>query len=132
MNPDNARKLLNEIAATGVKISIDDFGTGYSSLSYLKNLPVTEVKIDKTFVTHLMTNESDATIVRAIIDLAHSLGCNAVAEGVENQETMETITAWGCDTAQGYYIGAPLDPNAFLSFMTSEKVVADWVLSESM
>lgn len=132
LNPDNAKKLLKEISAMGVKISIDDFGTGYSSLSYLKNLPATEVKIDKSFVTNLMTEKTDAAIVHTTIDLAHSLGCNAVAEGVESYGVLEKISAWGCDIAQGYHIGVPLSPDAFLRFMFSAKAAGNRILSESV
>jgi EAL domain-containing protein (putative c-di-GMP-specific phosphodiesterase class I) len=96
----------------GVPLSIDDFGTGYSSLAYLKRLPVHEIKIDKSFVINMATDENDATIVRSTIDLAHNLGLKVVAEGVENQEAWDQLRALGCDAAQGYHIGRPMSATA--------------------
>jgi EAL domain-containing protein (putative c-di-GMP-specific phosphodiesterase class I) len=92
----------------GVGISIDDFGTGYSSLAYLKRLPVDELKIDKSFVSHMAVDDNDATIVRSTIGLAHDLGLRVVAEGIEDQATWDLLIELGCDVAQGYYINRPL------------------------
>ncbi len=122
-NPRNAQKLLGQLADLGVLISIDDFGTGYSSISYLKHLPATEVKIDKSFITDLKNNKSDGLIVRTAIDLAHNLGFSVVAEGVENQESMDILAAWGCDQLQGHHIGKPQKPDHFFTFLSSQKIV---------
>jgi len=90
-----------------VHIAIDDFGTGYSSLGYLKRLPVDELKIDRSFVTSMARNASDATIVRSAIDLGRNLGLTVVAEGVENAEALEHLKELGCGVAQGYFTGEP-------------------------
>jgi diguanylate cyclase len=92
----------------GTKLSIDDFGTGYSSLAYLKRLPVDAVKIDKSFVMNMDTDENDAAIVRSTIDLARNLGLAIVAEGVETEAIWQTLAELGCDTAQGHYLSHPL------------------------
>lgn len=102
------QELFTRLDAMGVRISIDDFGTGYSSLARLKKLPVSEVKIDKSFVIDMLTDDNDAAIVRATIDLAHNLGLKVVAEGVETQGHLEMLAAFGCDMAQGYHISRPL------------------------
>lgn len=91
----------------GVVISIDDFGTGYTSLAYIRRLPVSEIKIDKSFVANMLTDEGDATIVRSVIELGHNLGLKVVAEGVENQAVLHRLVDIGCDYAQGYHIGRP-------------------------
>jgi EAL domain-containing protein (putative c-di-GMP-specific phosphodiesterase class I) len=90
------------------RLSIDDFGTGYSSLVYLQRLPVVEIKADRSFVTTLSSVKDDAVIVRSIIDLAHNLGVKVVAEGVEDEETMDLLIEYGCDEAQGYYFSRPV------------------------
>ncbi|MFK5949398.1 MAG: EAL domain-containing protein [Methylococcales bacterium] len=106
--PENALKVLMQLDEMGLKLSIDDFGTGYSSLAYLKKLPVHELKIDQSFVFGMTTNENDAVIVRSTIDLAHNLGLHAVAEGVENQDTLDLLAILNCDIAQGYLMGRPM------------------------
>ena len=107
-DPELSMNVLQQISELGAKISIDDFGTGYSSLAYLKQLPVDELKIDKSFVLKMTENESDHKIVRSIIDLAHTFDMTVVAEGIENQKTMELLTTMGCDIGQGYYIARPM------------------------
>jgi diguanylate cyclase (GGDEF)-like protein/PAS domain S-box-containing protein len=105
-----APRLLAQMHEMGIKLSIDDFGTGYSSLSYLKRLPVDEIKIDKSFVTSLAgrgEDEDDPVIVRSIIELAHNLGLAVVAEGVEDGVALERLGTYGCDRAQGYFLGRP-------------------------
>jgi EAL domain-containing protein (putative c-di-GMP-specific phosphodiesterase class I) len=97
----------------GVTFSIDDFGTGYSSLSYLKGLPAGEIKIDKSFVRDMVRDEHDATIVRSVIDLAHNLGRVTVAEGVEDMQVWQALTALGCDKAQGFWLARPMPVRAF-------------------
>lgn len=108
VDPVRALEILTEISRMGVALSIDDFGTGYSSLGYLKRLPVNAVKIDKSFVMNMTTDENDAVIVRSTIDLAHDLRLKAIAEGVENREAWDSLVALGCDVAQGYYMSRPL------------------------
>jgi len=92
----------------GVRLSIDDFGTGHSSLSKLKQLPVTELKIDRSFITDMLVDEDDAAIVEASINLAHNLGLHVVAEGIEDEKTQDELLRMGCDYAQGYHLSYPL------------------------
>ena len=114
-----ARDTINELHEVGVSLSIDDFGTGYSSLSYLRRLPVSELKIDQSFVANVLIDEQDEVIVRSTIDLGHNLGLVVVAEGVENNEVLERLRALGCDVAQGYCISRPLAPAHFLSWLAT-------------
>ncbi len=104
---------LDRLREMGVGISIDDFGTGYSSLSYLKRLPADAVKIDKSFVKGLGEDVEDKAIVRMIIELAHTLGMEVVAEGVETEEQAALLKEMGCDMAQGYLFSKPLPPERF-------------------
>jgi EAL domain-containing protein (putative c-di-GMP-specific phosphodiesterase class I) len=92
----------------GVRLSIDDFGTGYSSLSHLKRMPVSELKIDRSFVTDMHVNDDDAIIVRSTIDLSHNLGLTVTAEGVEGEDAYTVLRVLGCDLAQGFYISPAL------------------------
>lgn len=105
---DRAQDALAHLAGMGIKIAIDDFGVGYSSLAYLRNLPVDAIKIDRSFVTGMDRNENDAAIVRTSVDLAHNLGLEVIAEGVESDETLRRLQELGCDAAQGLYISRPL------------------------
>lgn len=107
-NPEQSIAMLNSLTQIGIKASIDDFGTGYSSLLYLKRLPACELKIDRAFVKELAGEGEDATIVSAIVALARTLKLNVVAEGVETQQQLEFLTALGCDTLQGYFLGKPM------------------------
>ena len=107
-DPAHALEVLSRLSAMGLKLSIDDFGTGYSSLSYLKKLPVDAIKIDKSFVIGMVQDVNDAAIVRTSIDLAHNLGMEVIAEGVESEEALERLIQLGCDTVQGHYISRPL------------------------
>jgi EAL domain-containing protein (putative c-di-GMP-specific phosphodiesterase class I) len=107
-DPEVARLILQQLSAVGIEISIDDFGTGYSSLSYLADLPVSEVKIDRSFVGRMDQGSKESIIVNSTIDLAHHLGLRAVAEGVENPASLSRLRALGCDAAQGYAISPPL------------------------
>jgi len=120
-DPEKARNALTLLSQQGIRFSIDDFGTGYSSLAYLKHLPVSEIKIDKLFVAKLMTNADDMTIVRSTIELGHNLGLSVTAEGVENLETWERLSALGCDEAQGYYLSRPLPIDDFERWLRESK-----------
>jgi len=107
---NEGEETLRRLHDTGVQISVDDFGTGYSSLAYLKRLPVSEIKIDKTFVQDMATNRDGAAIVRSTIDLGHNLGLTVVAEGVEDEPTAELLREYGCDFIQGFLISHPAAP----------------------
>jgi len=108
VDPTVAKRTLNQIHELGVGLSIDDFGTGYSSMAYLKDLPVDELKIDRTFIHHMLDNPKDANIVQATIHLAHSLGLIVVAEGIENETMVQQLAGFGCDKAQGYHLARPM------------------------
>ncbi|MCT7942891.1 bifunctional diguanylate cyclase/phosphodiesterase [Shewanella holmiensis] len=103
------KQVMNEISKHGFRFSIDDFGTGYSSLAYLKELPISELKIDKYFIDDIEDSENDYVIVDAIIDMAHALGVNSVAEGVETKEQYEYLKRKNCNIYQGYYFSKPVD-----------------------
>jgi len=109
--------VLSGLHALGLRLSIDDFGTGQSSLSYLKRLAVDEVKIDKSFVTHMATDDNDAVIVRSTIDLGHNLGLEVVAEGVEDATSWYQLVELGCDVAQGYFCSPPLPAAELQAFL---------------
>ncbi len=118
-DPEHARKLLQGLDDLGVRLSIDDFGTGYSSLSYLKQLPVDELKVDKSFVLNMAKDESDASIVRATVSLAHDLGLEVVAEGVEDQASQDSLSSMGCEYIQGYHIARPMPHEELTALLTS-------------
>ena len=109
-NAADAMDILTRLRLKGFSLSIDDFGTGYSSLKQLQRLPFSELKVDIEFVRECTVSKDAYTIVRATVDLAHSLGLLAVAEGVEDRATLDVLTRLGCDIAQGYHIGRPLPP----------------------
>jgi diguanylate cyclase (GGDEF)-like protein len=108
LDPVRATNTLERLSEIGLRLSIDDFGTGYSSLANLKRLPVDMIKIDKSFVLEMATEHSDAAIVRSTIELAHNLGLQVIAEGVEDRQIWEELARLGCDYAQGYYLSRPL------------------------
>jgi EAL domain-containing protein (putative c-di-GMP-specific phosphodiesterase class I) len=120
-DPEHSLGILTELQSMGVQLSIDDFGTGYSSLSYLKRLPVAELKIDRSFVHDMIEDDDNAMIVRSTIDLAHNLGLETVAEGVETAEILDLLQGMQCDLAQGYLISRPLAEQEFLDFLASSE-----------
>lgn len=120
--PERARQALMQLDNMGVQVVIDDFGTGFSSLVYLKQLPVSMLKVDKSFVIDMMRDENDAAIVHSIIELAHNLGLQTVAEGVENDQVWSWLRTWDCDYAQGYYISHPLSLAEFEKYLDTYKV----------
>jgi diguanylate cyclase (GGDEF)-like protein len=117
VNPDAAAAILTRLAEQGIRLSIDDFGTGYSSMSYLKKLPVSELKIDRSFVMDLPQNEDNAVLIQSAVDLGHNLGLNVVAEGVEDEVTLQRLREMGCDLAQGYHISRPASAEALHDWM---------------
>jgi len=111
-DPLRALANLQVLRETGCALSIDDYGTGYSSLSYLRQMPVSEMKIDRSFVMHLLDNPNDEIIVRSTIELAHNMGLKVTAEGVESEGVLERLRLLGCDLAQGYLISKPIPAEA--------------------
>ncbi|MBT8120822.1 MAG: bifunctional diguanylate cyclase/phosphodiesterase [Gammaproteobacteria bacterium] len=114
---DRLAEVLEHICSLGVELSIDDYGTGYSSLSRLRRLPVSELKIDQTFIKEMVDNKDDEAVVHSTIELAHNLGLSVVAEGVENQSALDLLTRLGCDTIQGFLISKPLNASMFNAFL---------------
>ncbi|MFE7774645.1 putative bifunctional diguanylate cyclase/phosphodiesterase [Streptomyces sp. NPDC057445] len=121
-DPQRAADTLAGLTAHGVKMSLDDFGTGYSSLVHLRKLPVSELKIDRSFVARLAVDTEDAEIVRCTIDLAHSLGLLVVAEGVEDDETWERLRDLGCDAVQGWLVAAAMPPQETTAWLRARGV----------
>ena len=114
--------VLEGLHELGVSLSVDDFGTGYSSLSHLRNLPVTELKIDKSFVMTMTVNDQDAVIVRALVELGRSLGLRTVAEGVESADAQEMLRNYGCDEGQGYLFSRPVPATQFRAWLARQPV----------
>jgi diguanylate cyclase (GGDEF)-like protein len=123
-DPVRARQVLNELDRMGMDLLIDDYGTGFSSLAYLKLLPVRGLKIDKSFVLEMQEDENDAIIVKSTIDLAHNLGLEVIAEGVENRELSLWLRQHKCDAAQGYYFSRPIPESAFRDWLKSYRTRA--------
>ncbi|WP_298452316.1 EAL domain-containing protein [uncultured Marinobacter sp.] len=117
-DPVNALKALNSLANAGIPVSIDDFGSGYSSLSYIKQLPASEIKIDRSLITDLATREEDRVIVQTTINMCHSLGYLVVAEGVEEEATADLLKGMGCDMIQGYFLSRPLPLERMLGWLS--------------
>ncbi len=120
-NAEQTSAKLQALREMGVSLAIDDFGTGYSSLAYLKRLPITTLKIDKTFITDLNRDPDDTAITTTVITMAHSLGLTVVAEGVETETQLRFLDHFRCDEIQGHWLSYPVDPDACLQF------IRDWV-----
>jgi EAL domain-containing protein (putative c-di-GMP-specific phosphodiesterase class I) len=136
-DPARAHLILRDLASVGVWFAIDDFGTGYSSLAALKLLPVHHLKIDKSFVLNMHEDSNDATIVRSVIDLAHTLGLRTIAEGVESVETWNQLRDLGCDEAQGYLLARGLPPEDVPGWLNKTAAAgllhqAEWQLQDSV
>ena len=116
-DPAHALAILSMLQSMGVRLSIDDFGTGYSSLTHLRELPIDEIKIDKSFVIGMKRSEADAAIVRTVIDLAHNLGKQVCAEGVEDAATWKMLAELGCDLAQGFWIARPMPAEELMAWL---------------
>jgi diguanylate cyclase (GGDEF)-like protein/PAS domain S-box-containing protein len=116
-DPAHALAILSMLQSMGVRLSVDDFGTGYSSLTHLRELPIDEIKIDKSFVMGMATSDADAAIVRTVIDLAHNLGKQVCAEGVEEVSAWNTLRELGCDLAQGFWIARPMPADELMQWL---------------
>jgi diguanylate cyclase (GGDEF)-like protein len=112
-DPERARTVLEALRRLGLRIAIDDYGTGYCALAYLRDLPVDELKLDRSFAARVTTDPRSAAIVRSTVELAHALGLQVVAEGVEDRQTLDAVESFGCDFAQGYYFSRPVPAAAF-------------------
>jgi EAL domain-containing protein (putative c-di-GMP-specific phosphodiesterase class I) len=122
-HPERAATTLAALSRLGVHLSLDDFGTGYSSLVLLKRLPVSEIKVDRSFVNRLVVDEDDAAIVGSIVNLAHALGLHVVAEGVEDDDTLQRLHLLGCEYAQGWHIGGPMSAAALTGWLEERAVI---------
>lgn len=120
-DPNHALEVMKHLNDMGVTLSIDDYGTGYSSMAYLRSLPVQEIKIDKSFVLKLASSRGDEILVRSTIDLGHNLGLRVTAEGVEDVSSIEILRAYGCETAQGYFVSKPLPAEEFARFYLTSR-----------
>ena len=123
-DPLRARAVLGHLDAMGVQLSIDDFGVGYSSLAYLKRLPVSEIKIDRSFVMNMRDDDNDGVIVQSTIDLGRNLGLRVVAEGVEDEATWHALAALDCDQAQGYFLSRPVPGDQIAVWLSARPLLA--------
>ena len=117
-DPQRALATVESLSEIGVRFAVDDFGTGHSSLANLRRLPVHELKIDRSFVTPMLNEESDGVIVRSTIDLGHALGLKVIAEGVEDEITLARLEEIGCDRAQGHFFSKPVPPIEFMRWIS--------------
>jgi EAL domain-containing protein (putative c-di-GMP-specific phosphodiesterase class I) len=117
-DPDGALAILHELHDMGIRLSVDDFGTGYSSMAYLKVLPVDELKIDRSFVKDMTSSHSDNILVQSAVDLGHNLGLSVVAEGVEDQATLDALRVIGADIVQGYHLARPMNAELLKLWLT--------------
>jgi EAL domain-containing protein (putative c-di-GMP-specific phosphodiesterase class I) len=118
-DPERAGTILSELASAGIRISIDDFGRGHTSIAYLSELPISELKIDRSFVTDMCQNVAHAAIVHSVVELAHNLSMRVVAEGIETEAVLGKLRDLQCDLAQGYHIARPMPATDLVSFMTA-------------
>ena len=121
-DPEHAVRVLRALSDAGLRIAIDDFGTGYSSLAYLTRFPLASLKIDRSFVADVLDDEADATIVRTIVDMAHTLGFTVIAEGVESQSQVAFLRRFGCHQAQGYFFAPPMPIGEFIQLICSDNL----------
>lgn len=120
---DKVIATLQQLRATGVKLAIDDFGTGYSSLAYLQRLPLDLLKIDRRFINNISDSPDDQQITKAVIELAHILRFEVLAEGVETHEQLKTLQQMGCDYYQGYYFSKPVPAETFRQLLAQQQGV---------
>lgn len=118
-------KLINQMKELGCSIALDDFGTGYSSFNYLTQIPIDTLKIDKSFIDGICSNEKDRCIADSIIDLAHKMDISVVAEGVEDNEQLQILQNQFCDTLQGYLFSKPLNSTDFIELLSKHKTLHD-------
>ena len=116
IDPKRAREVLEALRALGLRIAVDDYGTGYCALAYLRDLPIDELKIDRSFIANVVTDRRSGAIVRSTIELAHALGLKVVAEGIEDKIALDAVKAFGCDFAQGSHFSRPVPADAFTSW----------------
>jgi diguanylate cyclase (GGDEF)-like protein len=130
-NPERAGAVLQRLRAFGVRVGLDDFGTGYSSFTHVRTLPVDRLKIDRSFVTNMCCDPTDAAIVYATIELAHRLNLRVVAEGVEDEATWQALLELGCDAIQGYWLNKPMEPGPFRELLEQHRPRGDVYLADS-
>jgi EAL domain-containing protein (putative c-di-GMP-specific phosphodiesterase class I) len=116
-DPEEVIHSLHELSRFGIRLAIDDFGTGYSSLAYLKRFPVDTLKIDRAFITDISSDNDDVAIVEAVLGLGKHFNMKVVAEGVEDEEQLVFLKDQGCDLAQGFFIGKPMDFNGYIDWL---------------
>lgn len=131
-DPESALAVLTELTAAGISVSLDDYGTGYSAMTYLQRLPVTELKVDQSFVAGLAAGGNDAVLVRSAIELGHHLNLTVVAEGVETAAALDQLRSLGADTAQGYYLAKPMPAATFAAWLTLQPEPAGLPLIRSI
>jgi EAL domain-containing protein (putative c-di-GMP-specific phosphodiesterase class I) len=126
-NPENTIAILERLRSMGVRTSIDDFGTGYSSLSYLKRFSIHTLKIDQSFVREIAFDSSDAAITASVVELAHNLGLDLVAEGVETLSQLNYLASRGCDRIQGYLVGQPMASDSLCDWFKEHTRKGGWL-----
>ena len=124
-DPESALQTLQRLKELNVKLYIDDFGTGYSSLSYLKQIPIDKIKIDRSFIADMMSDDDDDAITYAIVNLAHSLNLRVIAEGVESKAQVDRLHSFGCDAVQGHYFSCAVPPDMFETFLVDGRVMVE-------
>jgi EAL domain-containing protein (putative c-di-GMP-specific phosphodiesterase class I) len=124
IDPARATAVLTTLRNLGVRVSVDDYGTGYSSLARLRDLPVDELKLDRSFIAHIDDDERFEVIVESTVELAHALGLTLVAEGIETFEALQRVSAFGCDVGQGYHISRPMPADELAQWLHTPAVPA--------